>query len=84
MTASICSASMSVDGFIAGPGGDMSWLAAHMAPNPIVVKMVARTGADRTGQAIATAMTMSGEFDGAAAYPLLRAPSASTRVQRRR
>ena len=27
--------SMSLDGFIAGPGGDMQWLAKHLAePNP--------------------------------------------------
>ncbi len=28
------SATMSLDGFIAGPGGDMSWLTEHLAPDP--------------------------------------------------
>jgi dihydrofolate reductase len=28
------SATMSLDGFIAGPGGDMSWLTPHLGPNP--------------------------------------------------
>ena len=28
------SATMSLDGFIAGPGGDMSWLTAYLGPNP--------------------------------------------------
>jgi hypothetical protein len=27
---------MSLDGFIAGPGGDMSWLTEHLGPNPTV------------------------------------------------
>ena len=39
------SASMSVDGFIAGPGGDMSWLPAHFGPNPTVDELVGRIGA---------------------------------------
>ena len=28
------SVTMSLDGFIAGPGGDMSWLAPYLGPNP--------------------------------------------------
>jgi hypothetical protein len=28
------SATMSLDGFIAGPGGDMSWLTEYLGPNP--------------------------------------------------
>ena len=27
---------MSLDGFIAGPGGDMSWLTEHLGPIPKV------------------------------------------------
>lgn len=30
----LCSVSMSLDGFIAGPGGDMSWLVPYLGPNP--------------------------------------------------
>lgn len=30
------SVTMSLDGFIAGPGGDMSWLTPHLGPNPEV------------------------------------------------
>ena len=30
MSKLLYSASMSLDGFIAGPGGDMSWLAVHL------------------------------------------------------
>jgi dihydrofolate reductase len=36
---------MSLDGFIAGPGGDMSWLADHLGPNPAVDEMMGETGA---------------------------------------
>lgn len=39
------SATMSVDGFIAGPGGDMSWLADHLGPNPAADRLVAEVGA---------------------------------------
>lgn len=38
-------ASMSLDGFIAGAGGDMSWLAEHNEPNPIVGELLASIGA---------------------------------------
>ena len=31
----IYSAAMSVDGFIAGPGGGMSWMADYAGPNPV-------------------------------------------------
>ncbi|MGH3383440.1 MAG: dihydrofolate reductase family protein [Nocardioidaceae bacterium] len=37
--------SMSLDGFIAGPGGDMSWLANHLGPNPTVDELVGEVGA---------------------------------------
>lgn len=39
------SATMSLDGFIAGAGGDMSWLADHVGPNPEVPALMARIGA---------------------------------------
>jgi dihydrofolate reductase len=39
------SASMSLDGFIAGPGGDMSWLTGHLGPNPTVDKLIGEVGA---------------------------------------
>jgi dihydrofolate reductase len=39
------SVSMSLDGFIAGPGGDMSWLVPYLGPNPVVDDLVGRIGA---------------------------------------
>lgn len=39
------SATMSLDGFIAGVGGDMSWLTAHLGPNPLVDDLVGEVGA---------------------------------------
>jgi dihydrofolate reductase len=46
------SATMSLDGFIAGAGGDMSWLTEHLGPNPAVDEVIGRIGAllvgDRT------------------------------------
>jgi riboflavin biosynthesis pyrimidine reductase len=36
---------MSLDGFIAGPGGDMSWLAEHLGPNPTVEALIGEIGA---------------------------------------
>ena len=45
---------MSLDGFIAGPGDDMSWLADHLGPNPTAEEVLAQIGAlligDRTYQ----------------------------------
>jgi dihydrofolate reductase len=43
------SAAVSVDGFIAGPGGDMSWLADYAEPNPAVDELISRTGAILAG-----------------------------------
>ncbi|MER7279438.1 dihydrofolate reductase family protein [Dactylosporangium sp. NPDC000244] len=45
MAIMLYSASMSLDGFIAGPGGDMSWLTPHIAPNPLVDDLIPRIGA---------------------------------------
>jgi dihydrofolate reductase len=39
------SATMSLDGFIAGPGGDMSWLTEHLGPNPVVDELIGDIGA---------------------------------------
>ncbi|MEU5990041.1 dihydrofolate reductase family protein [Spirillospora sp. NPDC047418] len=40
------SATMSLDGFIAGPGGDMSWLTEHLGePNPTAERLLAQIGA---------------------------------------
>ena len=39
------SATMSVDGFIAGPGGDISRLTEHRGPNPTVDDVVGQIGA---------------------------------------
>lgn len=39
------SVTMSLDGFIAGPGGDMSWLTEHLGPNPTVDDVIGRIGA---------------------------------------
>lgn len=43
------SATMSLDGFIAGPGGDMSWMADHLCPNPVVDELISQTGAILAG-----------------------------------
>ncbi|NED96666.1 dihydrofolate reductase family protein [Phytoactinopolyspora alkaliphila] len=39
------SATMSLDGFIAGPGGDMSWLTEHLGPNPTIDELIGDIGA---------------------------------------
>src|SRR6266487_2710755 len=39
------SVTMSLDGFIAGHGGDMSWLTEHLGPNPTVDEVVGKIGA---------------------------------------
>ncbi|QFG22322.1 dihydrofolate reductase family protein [Actinomadura sp. WMMB 499] len=45
------SASMSLDGFIAGPGGDMSWLTEHLgAPNPTAERLLGQVGAILAGR----------------------------------
>ena len=37
------SVAMSLDGFIAGPDGDMSWLTPYEEPNPAVDELITRT-----------------------------------------
>jgi riboflavin biosynthesis pyrimidine reductase len=39
------SATMSLDGFIAGPGGDASWMTGYLGPNPLVDDLIPRIGA---------------------------------------
>jgi dihydrofolate reductase len=43
------SVTMSLDGFIAGPGGDMSWLVPHLGPDPVVDGLIPRVGAILAG-----------------------------------
>ncbi len=46
MATLIYSATASLDGFIAGPGGDMSWLTPHLGDeNPTADRLMARTTA---------------------------------------
>ncbi|SDR94898.1 dihydrofolate reductase family protein [Actinopolymorpha singaporensis] len=45
MSRLLYSCTMSLDGFIAGPGGDMSWLTSHLGPNPTVDRLIPRIGA---------------------------------------
>ncbi|MQA08610.1 MAG: dihydrofolate reductase [Pseudonocardiaceae bacterium] len=49
MGKALYSATMSLDGFIAGPGGDMSWLTEHLGPNPTVREFVEDIGAILAG-----------------------------------
>ncbi len=39
------SASMSLDGLITGPGGDMSWLTEHLGPNSTADELIGQIGA---------------------------------------
>jgi dihydrofolate reductase len=39
------SCTMSLDGFMAGPGGDMQWLRPHLGPNPVAESVLEQTGA---------------------------------------
>jgi dihydrofolate reductase len=50
------SATMSLDGYIAGPGGDMSWLTPYLGPNPEIDDLQRRIGALLIG-----ARTFSGD-----------------------
>ncbi|GLU48345.1 dihydrofolate reductase family protein [Nocardiopsis ansamitocini] len=45
MATTLYSVTMSLDGFIAGPGGDMSWLAEYSGPDPTVDALIDRVGA---------------------------------------
>lgn len=39
------SGTVSLDGFLAGPDGDMSWAAEHFGPNPMVDALIVDLGA---------------------------------------
>jgi dihydrofolate reductase len=39
------SCTISLDGFMAGPGGDMSWMTEHLGPNPTVDDLIGDIGA---------------------------------------
>lgn len=45
MAKMLYSVSMSADGFIAGPGGDMRWLTDYLGPNPLVDELISNVGA---------------------------------------
>jgi dihydrofolate reductase len=45
MAKMLYSVTMSLDGFIAGHGGDMSWLTEHLGPNPTVDEVIGKIGA---------------------------------------
>jgi dihydrofolate reductase len=45
MSKLLYSATMSMDGFIAGPGGDMSWLTEYPGPNATVDELIGKIGA---------------------------------------
>ena len=45
MAKMLYSATMSLDGFVAGPGGDMSWLTEHLGSNPPVDELIGEIGA---------------------------------------
>ncbi|MGW0197508.1 dihydrofolate reductase family protein [Nonomuraea sp. NPDC003201] len=42
-------ATMSLDGFIAHPGGDMSWLIEYLGPNPAMEELIGQIGARLIG-----------------------------------
>lgn len=50
MGRTLYSAAMSLDGFIAGPGGDMQWVRQYFGPNPEVDALVPRVGALLVGR----------------------------------
>lgn len=45
MSKVLYSATMSLDGYIAGPGGDMSWLLPYLQPNPPIEQLQQEIGA---------------------------------------
>jgi dihydrofolate reductase len=50
MSKLLYSATMSLDGFIAGAGGDMSWMVEYLGPNPAVDDLVGQIGALLVGR----------------------------------
>jgi dihydrofolate reductase len=45
MAKTLYSVTMSLDGFIAGAGGDMSWLSEYLGPNPLIDELIGDVGA---------------------------------------
>src|ERR1700712_645081 len=45
MSKVLYSATISMDGYLAGPGGDMSWLRPFLGPNPTVEALQKQIGA---------------------------------------
>jgi dihydrofolate reductase len=51
MTArTLYSCTMSLDGFMAGPGGDMQWLTRHLGPNRVAEEIVGQIGSLLVGR----------------------------------
>ena len=44
------SCTMSLDGFMAGPGGDMQWLNKHTGPNPVAEGLLTQVGSLLVGR----------------------------------
>ncbi|WP_027344368.1 dihydrofolate reductase family protein [Hamadaea tsunoensis] len=44
MAKMLYSVTMSLDGYITGPGGDMSWAVPYLKPNPLVDELIANIG----------------------------------------
>lgn len=66
------SATASLDGYIAGPGGDMSWLTEHLGgENPTAERLLANVGAILAGSSTSAATTPT-------AAPTARARSAAS------
>ncbi|MFI5491778.1 dihydrofolate reductase family protein [Actinoplanes sp. NPDC051859] len=49
MATLLYSATMSLDGYITAPGGDMSWLTSYLGPDPLVDDLSANVGAILAG-----------------------------------
>ena len=45
----VSSVTMSLDGFIAGPDGDMAWMVPYLGPNPAIDAFIAEVGAVLVG-----------------------------------
>jgi dihydrofolate reductase len=50
MSRTLYSCTMSLDGFMAGPGGDMHWLLPYFGPDPVADGLVDRVGALLVGR----------------------------------
>jgi len=42
MTKFLYSAAISLDGFIAGPNGQVSWMTGYLGPNPVVQELISQ------------------------------------------